>query len=88
LFKVSNYELRNPSSVNDIAHIVFKLIEKKIVYVSKLYYLYIILFVYCFVYERTIIFYRIIISVVFINGVEKKYLQSMIWWPKWLIFLV
>jgi len=29
LFKVSNNELRNPSSVNDIAHIVFGLIEKK-----------------------------------------------------------
>ena len=35
LFKVSNNELRNPSSVNDIAHIVFGLIEKKIVFVSK-----------------------------------------------------
>lgn len=40
LFQVSNYELRNPSSVNDIAHIVFNLVEKKIVSVSKkLYYL-------------------------------------------------
>lgn len=35
-FKVSNYELRNPSHVNDIAHIVFHLIEKKITTVSKL----------------------------------------------------
>ncbi|VVC36206.1 Hypothetical protein CINCED_3A007342 [Cinara cedri] len=34
LFKVSNYELRNPSSVNDIANIVFKLVEKKIKLVS------------------------------------------------------
>ncbi|XP_025201510.1 methionine adenosyltransferase 2 subunit beta-like [Melanaphis sacchari] len=31
LFKVSNYELRNPSSVDDIAQIVFNLVEKKIV---------------------------------------------------------
>ncbi|CAH1722232.1 unnamed protein product [Aphis gossypii] len=31
IFKVSNYELRNPSSVDDIAHIVFNLVEKKIV---------------------------------------------------------
>lgn len=30
LFKVSNYELRNPSSVKDIAQIVFSLAEKKI----------------------------------------------------------
>ncbi|XP_050420870.1 methionine adenosyltransferase 2 subunit beta-like [Adelges cooleyi] len=29
-FQVSNYELRNPSSVNDIAQIVFKLVEKKL----------------------------------------------------------
>jgi len=35
LFKVSNYELRNPSSANDIAHIIFNLVEKKIAPVSK-----------------------------------------------------
>ncbi|XP_050544416.1 methionine adenosyltransferase 2 subunit beta-like isoform X2 [Daktulosphaira vitifoliae] len=29
-FKVSNYELRNPSNVKDIAHIVFKLTELKL----------------------------------------------------------
>jgi len=35
LFKVSNYELRNPSSANDIAYIIFNLIERKISPVSK-----------------------------------------------------
>lgn len=35
LFKVSNYELRNPSSADDIAHIIFNLVKKKIVPVSK-----------------------------------------------------
>lgn len=35
VFKVSNSELRNPSSVNDIAHIVFNLVKKKIVSVSE-----------------------------------------------------
>ncbi|KAL5234815.1 hypothetical protein ACI65C_002225 [Semiaphis heraclei] len=30
LFKVSHYELRNPASVHDIAHIVFHLVAKKI----------------------------------------------------------
>jgi len=34
LFKVSNYELRNPASVHDIAHIVFHLVAKKIGSVS------------------------------------------------------
>lgn len=34
VFKVSNYELRNPSHVNDIAHIVFHLIKTKITSVS------------------------------------------------------
>lgn len=34
VFKVSNYELRNPSSVFDIAHIIYNLVEKKIESVS------------------------------------------------------
>lgn len=38
LFKVSNYELRNPSNVKDIAHIVYNLVEKKIASVSKKWY--------------------------------------------------
>lgn len=36
LFKVSNYELRNPSHVNDIAHIVFNLIQEKMTAVSNI----------------------------------------------------
>lgn len=35
LFKVSRHELRNPSSVNDIAHIIYNLIEKKFANVRK-----------------------------------------------------
>lgn len=37
LFKVSNYELRNPSSVNDIANIILNLLKKKFESVSILF---------------------------------------------------
>lgn len=38
LFKVSSYELRNPSSVSDIANIVLSLLKKKIESVSSFFF--------------------------------------------------
>lgn len=83
LFKVSNYELRNPSSVDDIAHIIFNLVEKKIKFVSKK-----LLNIFKLIYYKIYYYCRKMKLVVFTIGVEKKHILNIKWWQKWQRFSV